>query len=228
MSKAVCLLSGGLDSAVATGIAKSKGYEIFALSFFYSQRHSREIDSAKKLVRFFKVKEHKILEADLGKLGGSALTSDEITMPTGKTFEKIKKNRGIPVTYVPARNTIFLSYALAYSEVIGADKIFMGVNAVDYSHYPDCRPEFIEKFQELAMVATKRGVEGKEVTIETPLMEMNKAEIIKKGHRLGVPFELTWSCYQGEEKACGKCESCVLRLNGFKEANLGDPLDYEI
>jgi 7-cyano-7-deazaguanine synthase len=224
--RAVCLLSGGLDSAVALAIARYHGYDIFALSLSYKQRHIKELLCAKKLVRFLKAKEHKILDLDLTVFGGSALTS-RIAVPTGKTIAQIKKSTEIPTTYVPARNTIFLSLALAYAEVVNADAIFLGVNAVDYSHYPDCRPEFIKKFQELAAIATKRGVDGKKIKIFAPLLKMSKAEIIKKGHELKVPFEFTWSCYQGKPKACGKCESCVLRLNGFKNAYLKDPIKYE-
>ena len=226
MKRAVCLLSGGLDSAVAAAIARSQGYDIFCLSLSYKQRHIKELLFAKKLVRFLKANEHRILEIDLQRIGGSSLTNN-IAVPTGKTITQIKKSKKIPATYVPGRNTIFLSLALAYAEVIGADAIFLGVNAIDYSHYPDCRPEFIKKFQELANIATKKGVEGKRIKIVAPLLKMSKAEIIKNGHALGVPFELTWSCYQGKEKACGKCESCVLRLNGFKEAGLKDPIKYE-
>jgi 7-cyano-7-deazaguanine synthase len=227
MKRAICLLSGGLDSAVATAIAKSFGYEIFALTFSYKQKHSRELDSAKRLVRFFEVREHKILKVSLDEISDSALMSKEKEIPIGKSFEEIKRSQEIPLTYVPARNIIFLSYALAYAEKVGAEKIFIGANAVDYSHYPDCREEFIKKFQEVANVGTKRGVEGKEMKIEAPLINMSKSEIIKKGFTLKVPFELTWSCYEGKEKACGQCESCVLRLNAFKEAGLKDPLEYE-
>ncbi len=226
MKRAVCLLSGGLDSAVSTAIARYHGYDIFALSLSYKQRHIRELLCAKKLVRFLKAKEHRILDLDLSAFGGSALT-DKINVPLGKTIEQIKSSKKIPATYVPARNTILLSLALAYAEVVNADAIFLGVNAVDYSHYPDCRPEFIKKFQELTKIATKRGVKGKEIKIFAPLINMSKAEIIKKGHELKVPFELTWSCYQGKKNACGKCESCVLRLNGFKNAGLKDPIEYE-
>lgn len=228
MKKAICLLSGGLDSSVAMAVAKSQGYEIYALTFFYNQKHSREVDSAKQLASYFKVKKHEILEIDLGKLGGSSLTDDKLSIPDEKTFEEIKTKQEIPTTYVPARNIIFLAYGLTYAEVVGAEKIFSGVNAIDYSNYPDCRPEFIERFQEVAEVGTKRGVEGKKVKIETPLLQLSKTEIIKKGQELGVPFELTWSCYKGKEKACGECESCVLRLEGFKGAGLEDPLRYEI
>ena len=226
MKRAVCLLSGGLDSAVATTVAKSQGYEIFALSLAYKQRHIKELLCAKKLVRFLKAKEHKVLEIDLQSIGGSALT-DKIPVPLGKTISQIKKSKKIPATYVPGRNTIFLSLALAYAEVVDADAIFLGVNAVDYSNYPDCRPKFIKKFQELAKIATKKGVEGKKIRIAAPLLKMSKAEIIKKGHELRVPFEFTWSCYQGKKNACGKCESCVIRLNGFKNAGLKDPIKYE-
>jgi len=223
--KAVCLLSGGIDSSVATGIAKAAGYEIYALTFRYNQRHIRELESATKLARFFGVEEHKILDLDLGKIGGSALTSP-IEVPEGKTVERIKSG-GIPVTYVPARNTIFLSYGLAYAEVINANFIFIGANYVDCPGYPDCRPEYFGKFQEMANLATKRAVEGSPVKIKYPLIAMSKAEIIKKGHELGVPFELTWSCYKGGEKACGKCDSCILRLKGFEEAGYEDPLVYD-
>ena len=223
--KAISLLSGGIDSSVATAIAKSKGYEIYAITFRYGQRHIRELDSAKKLARFFKAKEHQIIDLDLGKFGGSALTS-EIDVPEGKTVEEIKAG-GIPITYVPARNTIFLSYALAYAEVKNADFIFMGANYIDYSGYPDCRPKYLKKFQEMANLALKRAVEGNPIKIEYPLIEMTKAEIIKKGIELGVPFELTWSCYKGGKKACGRCDSCILRLNGFKEAGYEDPIEYE-
>lgn len=227
MRKAVCLLSGGLDSSVTAAIAKSQGYELFALTFSYKQKHSREISSAKKLARFFKVREHKILEVDLEKIVDSSLVGKK-EIPTGKSYQEIKGEKKIPSTYVPGRNIIFLSYGLAYAEKVDGEVIFMGVNAVDYSNYPDCRPKFIQKFQEVGKVGTKRGIEGREVKIKAPLIDKNKAEIIKRGKELGVPFELTWSCYKGGEKACGKCESCVLRLHGFKEAGLEDPLHYEI
>lgn len=227
--RAVCLLSGGLDSAVTTAIAKSLGYsEIFALTFFYKQKHKKELESAKKLAEFFRVKEHKILKVPLNEIVDSSLVDKKREIPTGKTFEEIKKEREIPSTYVPSRNIIFLAYALAYAEKVNADTIFIGTNAIDYSHYPDCREEFIKKFQEVAKVGTKRGIEGKKVKIKAPLMKLDKKEIIKKGHKLGVPFELTWSCYEGKEKSCGKCESCVLRLEGFSEAGLKDPIEYII
>ena len=226
MKKAVCLLSGGMDSAVATAIAKSQRYEIYALTFQYNQKNIQELDSAKKLVRHFKIREHKIFTIDLKQIGGSALT-DDVDVPTGKSSEEIKEGKEIPITYVPARNTIFLGIALSYAEVVDADSIFIGANYLDSSGYPDCRLMYLKKFQELADLATKRAVEGNPIRIEYPLITMSKAEIVKKGIELKVPFELTWSCYKDGEKACGKCDSCVLRLNGFKEAGYEDPLGYE-
>ncbi len=215
--KAVCLVSGGMDSAVAAAIAKNEGYECYPLSFNYGQRNRKEIEAAKNIAEWLGGK-HKIIEINLRQIGGSALT-DDIEVP--------EKGEGIPVTYVPARNTIFLSLALAYAEVIDADAIFIGVNAVDYSGYPDCRPEYIEAFQRMADLATKRGVEGRPIKIKAPLLYLSKAEIVKKGYELGVPFEKTWSCYREGEKACGKCDSCRLRLKAFKEAGLEDPIEYE-
>jgi len=199
--KAVCLISGGMDSAVAAAIAKEGGYEIYALSFDYGQRNRKELEASHQIAKWLGGR-HKIIEANLRQIGGSALT-DNIEVP--------EHGEGIPVTYVPARNTIFLSFALAYAEVIDADAIFIGVNAVDYSGYPDCRPEYIEAFQNMANLAIKRGVEGKPIKIVAPLLYMSKAEIVKKGMELGVPFEKTWSCYREGEKACGKCDSCRLR-----------------
>jgi len=225
MRRAVCLLSGGMDSAVATAIARSRGYEVYGLTFNYKQKNIRELDSAKKLVRYFKIREHKVFNIDLRQIGGSALT-DELEIPRGRRVEEIVKE-GIPITYVPARNTIFLGIALSYSEVVDADSIFIGVNSLDSPGYPDCRLEYMEKFQELANLATKRAVEGNPIRIEYPLINMSKAEIVEKGMELKVPFELTWSCYNDREKACGECDSCVLRLNGFKEAGYEDPLEYE-
>jgi 7-cyano-7-deazaguanine synthase len=228
MKKAVCLVSGGLDSAVTAAIARSKGYEIYAITFDYGQRHRKEIESAKRLAKEMKFKEHRVMKINLEEIGGSALTDSKIVVPTGKGVEEIKKSSEIPVTYVPARNTVLLSLALAYAEVLDADAIFIGANHVDYSGYPDCRPEYFRKFQEMADLATKRAVGGRRIAIETPIVEMNKAVIIKLGAELSVPFQYTWSCYKGGEKACGKCDSCVLRLNGFKENNLLDPILYEI
>ncbi|HDI72551.1 MAG TPA: 7-cyano-7-deazaguanine synthase QueC, partial [Candidatus Altiarchaeales archaeon] len=201
MKRAICLLSGGVDSAVASAIAKDHGYEIYAITFDYGQRHKKEIECAKKLAEFFRVREHKIFRIDLNEIGNSALTSNKKIPERG--IEEIKNSRQIPETYVPARNTIMLSFALAYAEVKGADAIFIGANCIDYSGYPDCRPEYFKKFQEMADLATKRGVEGRKIRIETPVIEMNKADIIKKGFELGVPFQYTWSCYRGGEKACG-------------------------
>lgn len=224
--KAVCLLSGGLDSAVCAAIAKEEGYELYALSFHYGQRHERETDSAVKIAKSLGVREHKTLKIDLRSIGGSALT-DDLDVPDRGSPGDIIESQDIPATYVPARNTIFLSFALAYAEVISADAIFIGAHCLDYSGYPDCRPEYFEKFQDLADLATRRGVEGQRVVIQTPILELNKTQIIREGNRLNVPFELTWSCYRGGAKACGRCDSCVLRLAGFKEAGLVDPLDYE-
>lgn len=228
MKKAVCLLSGGLDSAVTAAIAKSRGYELYAITFDYGQRHRKEIESAKKLSKEIGVKEHILFKINLDQIGGSALTDTKIGVPTGKLPDEIKKSKEIPVTYVPARNTIMLSISLGYAEVKDAEAIFIGANCIDYSGYPDCRPEYFKKFQEMADLATKKAVSGKRITIETPVIEMTKADIIKLGASLNVPFQYTWSCYKGGEKACGQCDSCVLRLNGFKENNLLDPILYEI
>jgi 7-cyano-7-deazaguanine synthase len=225
MKKAVCLISGGIDSSVTAYIAKKKGYEVYGLSIRYGQRHNKEIEYAKKISSFIKAKEHVILELDLDKFGGSSLT-DKLKIPEiNHKLEEIGKK--IPSTYVPARNTVFLSIALAYAEAIDADAIFIGVTATDYSGYPDCRPEYIEAYQKMADLATKKGVEGSSITIMTPLLHLSKAEIIKKGSEMGVPFEKTWSCYFGDEKACGRCDSCLLRLKGFREAGLKDSLDYK-
>lgn len=220
--RAVVLLSGGLDSATTLAIAIHRGYDAYALSFDYGQRHSKELESARKIASYYNVP-HKILKVDLRQIGGSALT-DDIDVPE-RDIEDIKKE--IPITYVPARNTILLSFALAYSELIDADAIFYGANAIDYSGYPDCRPEYVEAFERMANLGTKRGVEGRPIKIETPLIHMSKAEIIRRGIELGVPYELTWSCYRGGEKACGRCDSCLLRLKGFMEAGYEDPLEYE-
>jgi 7-cyano-7-deazaguanine synthase len=226
MKKAVCLLSGGMDSAVTAAIAKKRGYEIYALSFDYGQRHKKELSCARMIALFLGAKEHRILKIDLRGIGGSALTSC-MDVPVGKDIAKIKANKEIPVTYVPARNTIMLSLALAYAEVVGGGAIFIGANCVDYSGYPDCRPEYFKKFQEMTDLATKRTVGGKKINIETPIIRLDKAGIVKKGLELGVPFENTWSCYLGGRLACGKCDSCVLRLNGFMESGVIDPVRYE-
>ncbi len=221
--KAVVLLSGGLDSTTTLAIAINDGYDVYPITFRYGQRHNREIESAKKISEYYNLK-LKIVDINLREIGGSALT-DNIDVPKNRSLGEI--SREIPVTYVPARNTIFLSIALGYAEVIDADRIYIGVNALDYSGYPDCRPEYIEEFNKLSKLATKRGVEGKPIEIVAPLIHMTKAEIIKKGMELNVPYELTWSCYEGGEKPCGKCDSCILRLKGFMEAGEMDPLEYE-
>jgi len=220
--RAVVLLSGGLDSSTVLAMALDMGYEVYALSFDYGQRHLKELKSAKKIAEYYKVP-HKIIRIDLRQIGGSALT-DDVEVPE-RGIEEIKDE--IPITYVPARNTILLSYALAYAEVIDADAIFYGANAIDYSGYPDCRPEYVEAFEHMANLGTKRGAEGRPIKIIAPIIHMTKAEIIKKGMELGVPYELTWSCYRGGEKACGRCDSCLLRLKGFMEAGYEDPLEYE-
>jgi len=224
MTKVIVLLSGGLDSSTVLGYAvKMHGKEnVVALSFDYKQRHRKELESATALAKYYNV-EHKIVNLDLRAIGGSALT-DDIDVPENK-LEEIGK--GIPVTYVPARNTIFISYALALADVINAEKIFVGVNALDYSGYPDCRPEYIDVFNKLAKLAIKSGVEGKNIEIVAPLINMTKKEIVELGMSLKVPYHLTWSCYEGKEKACGKCDSCLLRLKGFMEAGYKDPVEYE-
>jgi 7-cyano-7-deazaguanine synthase len=226
VKKAVCLVSGGLDSCVTAHIAKKEGYDIFALTINYSQRHSREIESAKKIATTINAKNHIVFDLDLSKFGGSSLVDTSITPEKDHTLEEIGKK--IPTTYVPARNTVFLSIALAYAEPLDADAIFIGATATDYSGYPDCRPEFIKAFQKLTNIATKKGIEGKTIEIIAPLLTMSKAEIIKKGMELKAPLEETWSCYFGKGKACGRCDSCLLRLKGFKEAGFIDPLNYEV
>ena len=217
--KAVVLVSGGLDSVTALAIAQEQGYECFALSVDYGQRHHSELDAAKRVAAAAAVP-LKILPLDLRAIGGSALT-DDIQVPERETT-------GIPITYVPARNTIMLSLALAYAEVLGADDIFIGVNAVDYSGYPDCRPEFIEAYQQMARLATKAGVEGGEMTVHTPLIDLTKSEIIQTGMELRVDYSMTVSCYQadGEGQACGVCDSCRIRKEGFSAAGIPDPTGY--
>ncbi len=225
--KAIVLLSGGLDSTTTLAIAKSKGFQVFTLSFEYGQRHRVELDRAREISRRSGAAEHRVLTVDLGALGGSALTAG-IPVPTGRSAEEMSAE--IPVTYVPARNTIFLSFALAYAEVSGARDLFIGVNAVDYSGYPDCRPEYIAAFEKLANLATKAGVEGGDpIRIHTPLIDLTKAEIIQLGLSLGVDYGLTHSCYAPDEQglACGVCDSCQLRLKGFREAGATDPVAYQ-
>ena len=225
--KAVVLLSGGIDSATIMAMVKKEGFEIYALSFRYGQRHSLELKKAKELAKYFNARDHLVITLDLTKIGGSALIGRSSLLPKGRSLEEIK--RGIPVSYVPARNTIFLSYALAWAEVINTGDIFIGVNTIDFSGYPDCRPEYIQAFERLADLATKAGVEGKlHFRIHTPLINLSKAEIIKKGIELGVDYSLTHSCYDPLEdgRACGECDSCKLRLKGFKEAGIKDPISY--
>jgi 7-cyano-7-deazaguanine synthase len=222
MKPAVVLLSGGLDSATTLALCLREGFNAHALSFHYGQRHDIEVTAARRVAASLGVREHRIAEIDLRVFGGSALT-DELAVPKNRVDAT-----GIPITYVPARNTIFLSYALAWCEVLGAADIFIGVNAVDYSGYPDCRPEFIAAFEELAAVATRAGVEGARVRIHAPLISMSKADIIRKGAELGVDFSLTHSCYDpaADGLACGACDSCRLRLEGFRSAGLEDPIRY--
>jgi 7-cyano-7-deazaguanine synthase len=223
---AVVLLSGGIDSATAAAIAIQQGFQLHALSFRYGQRHQREIESAKRVATFLQVKTHRVIEFDLRAIGGSALT-DQIAVPKGRTDQEIAD--GIPITYVPARNTIFLSFGLALAERIGAADIFFGANQLDYSGYPDCREEYIAAFEKMANLATKAGVEGKtRLKIHTPLLHMTKADIINKGLELGVDYGLTWSCYDpgNNGNACGQCDSCLLRLKGFQESGSVDPIAY--
>ena len=220
------LLSGGIDSATAAAIAKQQGFQLHALSFDYGQRHVRELDSAIRVAAFLRTISHQLIKFDLRAIGGSALT-DQIEVPKQRSAAAIA--RGIPVTYVPARNTIFLSFALALAERLDAADIFFGANQLDYSGYPDCREEYINAFEQMANLATKSGVEGKSrLRVRAPLLHMSKAEIIRKGRELGVDFSLTWSCYDptGDGKACGRCDSCQLRLKGFEEAGGKDPIAY--
>ena len=220
--KAIILLSGGLDSATTLAIAKKLGFDCYALSFNYKQRHMSELNAAKNVAKKLKLTEHKIIEIDLTQIGGSALTDSNIDVPNSPT-------KGIPITYVPARNTMFLSYALAWAEVIGSSDIFIGVNAVDYSGYPDCRPEYIEAYEKLAALATKAGVEGVGFKIHAPLIKLSKSEIIKEGLALGVDFSQTVSCYQANDMgfACGLCDSCMFRKEGFDSAGVSDPTKYQ-
>jgi 7-cyano-7-deazaguanine synthase len=224
--RAVVLLSGGLDSATVLAIARSQGYEPYALSFSYGQRHIWELEAAARVASSIGVIQHRTAQIDLRVFGGSALTSD-IAVPKGRSADDM--SHGIPITYVPARNTIFLSFALAWAEVIGSSDIFIGVNALDYSGYPDCRPEFIEAFERMANLATKAGVEGRQsLKIHTPLIDLTKAQIIAKGLELGVDYSLTSSCYDPSStgQPCGECDSCLLRQKGFRENGIEDPLRY--
>lgn len=223
MKKAVILLSGGLDSATVLAMAISQGYACYALSFNYGQKHTAELQAAQKIAATFKAVQHRIVEIDLRVFGGSALTDNEIDVP-----EQTTQGGTIPATYVPARNTIMLSYALAWAEVLQANDIFIGVNAVDYSGYPDCRPEYIAAFEQMARLATKVGVEGAPLQIQTPLLYLSKAEIIQQGIKLGLDYSMTVTCYQADEegRACGVCEACRLRKAGFHSAGVADATRY--
>lgn len=223
--KAVLLLSGGLDSATTLAMANAQGYEVYALSFRYGQRHAEELDAARRVAKQLGVKAHKIADIDLRLFGGSALTAD-IEVPKDRSDHDI--GHGVPITYVPARNTIFLSFALAWAEVLGAYDIFIGVNALDYSGYPDCRPEFIAGFADLARLATKAGAQGEAFTIHAPLQYLGKADIAREAARLGLDAGMSWSCYdpQADGSACGLCDSCRLRKEGFAKAGLVDPTSY--
>lgn len=222
---AVVLLSGGIDSTTTLAIAIAEGYEAYALSFDYGQRHHIETQAARRNAKSLRAKEHRVAKIDMRVFGGSALT-DDLDVPKNRSEKEMAD--GIPITYVPARNTIFLAYALAWAELIAARDIFLGVNAIDYSGYPDCRPEFIEAFETLANLGTKAGVEGRRFQIHTPLIKFSKAAIIRKALELGVDFSLTHSCYDPtpEGLACGECDSCLLRLKGFREAGIKDPIRY--
>jgi 7-cyano-7-deazaguanine synthase len=222
-AKAVVLLSGGLDSATLLAIARERGFACYALSFDYGQRHGAELDAAKAVAQALGAVEHRIMQVPIGALGGSALTDDAIAVPDDG-------GEGIPVTYVPARNTVFLSLALAWAEVLAAEAIFIGVNAIDYSGYPDCRPEFVQAFQTLANLATKQGVEATaRIAIEAPLVDMTKAEIVRRGNQLGVDYAMTVSCYRADSdgRACGRCDACRFRREGFIAARIDDPTRYQ-
>ena len=224
--KAVCLLSGGLDSSTCLGVARREGYECYALAFDYGQRHRIELEAATRVAKFFGVRKMRIVKIDMRAFGASALTSD-LEVPKSRSAEEMQA--GIPITYVPARNTIFLAFALAWAEVLECSDIFIGVNAIDYSGYPDCRPEFIEAFERMANLATKAGVEGRTaIQIHTPLIKLSKADIVRLAMQVGVDFALTHSCYDPapEGRPCGRCDSCLLRRKGFEEAGVRDPLVY--
>jgi len=226
MKRAVCLLSGGLDSSTCLAVARREGFECYALSFDYGQRHRIELDAARRVAAALGAARHVILPIDLRVFGGSALTAD-IEVPKGRSQEEM--GQGIPITYVPARNTVFLSFALAWAETLEAEDIFIGVNAIDYSGYPDCRPEFIAAFERMANLATKAGVEGRtHVRIHAPLVKLSKAEIVKLAKALRLDFRLTHSCYDPDPagRACGRCDSCLLRRKGFEEAEIADPVEY--
>ncbi|RAP78005.1 7-cyano-7-deazaguanine synthase QueC [Paenibacillus montanisoli] len=229
MKKAVIILSGGLDSTTCMGYAKEAGYELYPITFNYGQRHIIELNNARAVAEFYGVSDRfKVIELGfLREFGGSALTDDTIAVPKTGADPVPEEAGEIPVTYVPGRNLLFLSIATSFAETVGAEAIYIGVNALDYSGYPDCRPEFIAKVEEVIAIATKIGVEGKPISIETPLIHLTKAGIVAEGMRMGVPYQLTTSCYNGELEACGECDSCRLRLKGFAEAGLTDPIAYK-
>ena len=222
--KAVILLSGGLDSSTVLYQALADGCECCAISFDYQQRHRKELNSAREVAKKAGVVEHQVIKFDLRQWGGSALTDNSIDLPQERSLEEMSQN--IPVTYVPARNTIFLSFAVSYAETIAAERIYIGVNALDYSGYPDCRPDYIQAMQSVFRLGTKQGREGNPINIITPLIDLKKTEIIQLGNKLGVPWDLTWSCYSGGDVACGVCDSCRLRLAAFAELGLTDPVEY--
>jgi 7-cyano-7-deazaguanine synthase len=225
LKRAVVLLSGGLDSTTTLAYAVSRGYEVVPLTMSYGQKHSRELESARAVAAHYSVKKHVMTHLDLSFLNTSALISDAVDVPKRRSLEDVSEE--IPATYVPARNIIMLSIAAGLCESVGAEAIFIGINAVDYSGYPDCRPEFLEAFQHVLRVGTKAGVEGRPIRVEAPILDMTKGEIVTLAMKLKAPLHLTWSCYQGGERACGRCDSCLLRLKGFREAGVKDPVPYE-
>lgn len=226
MAEAVVLLSGGLDSSTVLAIALERGFRVIALTFDYGQKHRREIDSARRVAKHFNVKEHIVIPLNLGEHVPSSLTTESLEIPRERTREQMSSV--IPSTYVPSRNTVFLSIASSIAEGRGARAVFIAANSVDFSGYPDCTPEFIEAFQRVLNVGTKAGREGRGIMVEAPILQMRKSEIVKEAVRLRVPLELTWSCYRGGPKACGMCDSCLLRLDGFAKAGIRDPLEYEV
>lgn len=226
MVRAVVLLSGGLDSSTALAIADEKGYEVVALTFDYGQKHVREVDSARKVAKYYHVKEHLVLPLQLGGILKSSITQRSMRVPKGTPRSKISS--GIPSTYVPGRNIVFLAIGASVAESLGADRLIIAANSIDFSGYPDCTPEFVQSFQRMLDVGTKAGKEGRRIRIEAPLLRMSKAEIVREAVRLKVPLELTWSCYSGGPKACGRCDSCILRLDGFAKAGSEDPIEYRV
>ncbi len=222
--RAVVLLSGGLDSCVTLAIAKEENDEVYAITFDYGQRHEKEVESARRLGQHFGVVKHLILKIPLGEVAESSLTREDEPIPEHESVEEVIE---IPSTYVPGRNIVLLSYALSWAESVHADSIYIGAHTQDYSGYPDCRPEFLKAFENMANLGTRRGAQGKQIELKYPLINLSKAQIIQKGAELEVPFELTWSCYEGGARACGKCDSCKFRLGGFEEVGMKDPLEYE-